>query len=374
MVSLFLTLVIAEAVARAVLPRTQLVEVEEIEKRESRGGPMVEREDERGINVLLEFRENRSVRVNPNVRATIRNHDLSRRDIVIETNSLGIRHAELGPKADDEFRVLVIGDSITFGDYVQYDETYTAMLEERLSGRSRRIVVINAGVPGASTSDELIQYLEIREAVDPDLVLVGMYLNDVQDSHRFYARRLPRPYASSRFLGWIVNRFDGLRNRIWVDDGADAIDPGWREEFRAGRDLRSGDMLHDRDGFDFEIYNASKDFGLAWNPESWPILQREMRVFALAADEAGHRFGVFLFPVHFQVKGTVDGSYPQEQFLAMCGTLDLACLDLLPALRADWSSGEPRQFYDHCHLTPHGNGVVADAVVEWLDDQALVPR
>jgi hypothetical protein len=140
MVSLFLTLVIAEAVARAVLPRTQLVEVEEIEKRESRGGPMVEREDERGINVLLEFRENRSVRVNPNVRATIRNHDLSRRDIVIETNSLGIRHAELGPKADDEFRVLVIGDSITFGDYVQYDETYTAMLEERLSGRSRRIV------------------------------------------------------------------------------------------------------------------------------------------------------------------------------------------------------------------------------------------
>jgi hypothetical protein len=105
-----------------------------------------------------------------------------------------------------------------------------------------------------------------------------------------------------------------------------------------------------------------------------PCVQREVGVFALAAEEAGHRFGLFLFPVNFQVKGTVDGSSPQERFLAMRGDLDLGCLDLLSEFREDWSSGEPGTFYDHCHLTPHGNGVVADAVAEWLDDQELVPQ
>ena len=134
--------------------------------------------------------------------------------------------------------------------------------------------MINAGLPGASTSNELYYYLEISDAVDPDLVLVGMYLNDSQKSGRFYARSLREPYASSRFLTLLANRVEALRLELWSDEIIPEIDPGWREEFQGDRRLRSGDMWNDWDSFDFEIYNAHMDFGLAWNPQSWTILER----------------------------------------------------------------------------------------------------
>jgi lysophospholipase L1-like esterase len=372
--SLLATLVAAELVARMVLPPQQLVEVEHVDALPAADGPVEEREQEQWIDVVIDSSGHYGQRLNPNMRAVIRNHILSKRDIVIETNSIGLRHPDLGDKRDDEFRILVLGDSITFGDYVPFEQTVTAQLEQQLAQRGRRATVINAGMPGVSTSGEFYLYLEIREAVDPDLVLLAMYLNDAQDAKRFRARALPRPYASSRFLSWAANRFEGVRLRLWKSVETEDIDPEWREEFRAGRHLRSGDMFHDQDGHDFEVYNAAMDFGLAWNPQAWEILTRETRVFALAADEAGHDFAVFLFPVHFQPKGTIEPAVPQQRFSTMCRVLGLTCLDLLPTLRQSWQSGDQDLYFDHCHLTPNGNRIVAESLADWLVARGMVPK
>jgi lysophospholipase L1-like esterase len=277
-------------------------------------------------------------------------------------------------KADDEYRILVLGDSITFCDYVSFDEAVTRQLEDRLGGRVPRVVVINAGLPGASASDELYHYLEIRDAVDPDLVLVGMYLNDSQSSGIFYARSLPEPFASSRFLSWMVNRVEALRLRLWTDESLPEIDPEWAERFRDGRDLHTGDMWHSQDAFDFEIYNARDDFGLAWNPQSWVIVERITRTTVLAARERDQAVAAFLYPVHMQVKGSVEDFQPQKSFRRMCRSLDLPCLDLVPALREDWGRTGTELYFDHCHLTPSGNGVVAAALAEWLDAEGLIPK
>jgi lysophospholipase L1-like esterase len=372
--SLLGTLLVAEVIARLVLPPPQLVEVEPATIREGIPGPTEEREQEQGIDVVIDWSGPHGVRLYPNLRATIRNHTVSRRDVIIETNELGLRHPPLGPKGKDEFRVLVLGDSITFGDYVAFSETVTAQLERRLEGGRRKVVVINAGLPGTSTSDELYHYLEIRDAVDPDLVLVGMYLNDAHVGGRFYARTLSKPFASSRLMSWIVNRVEALRLKFWSDQTIPEIDPDWREGFRDGRDLHSGNMMHDRDGFEFEIYNAHDDFGLAWNPQSWVVLERVMQTLVLAARQRRHDIAAFLFPVHIQILGTVEDYRPQQSFLRMCRSLDLACLDLVPALRADWWQQRTELYLDHCHMTTHGNWVVADALAEWLVDERLVPR
>ena len=372
--SLVATVLLAEGAARLLLPVQQIVEVEPSTTRHSRPGAVEEREQERGIDVLIDWSGQEGVRLFPGVRATIHNHTLSHRDVVIETNSLGLRSPELGPKSDDEFRVLVLGDSITFGDYVPFEETYTAQLESRLDGRRPRVTVINAGLPGAGASDELYHYLEICDAVDADLILVGMYLNDSQSGGRFYARSLPEPYASSRFLSWLVNRIEVLRISLWSDEIIPEIDPGWREDFRGDRKLKTGDMWNDRDAFDYEIYNASMDFGVAWNPQSWAILERVIRTLALAARQREQIIAAFLFPVHIQVKGTVENFGPQRSFAAMCESIDLPCFDLVQALRVDWQANDAELYFDHCHLTPHGNTVVAAALVEWLDEERLIPR
>lgn len=368
------TAAVAEGLARLLLPPQQLVDVESTAVRRSRPGPPEIREQENGIDILLDWSGPHGVRLHPGVRATIHNHILSRRDLIIETNSIGLRHPELEQKTAGELRILVLGDSITFGDYLPFDETYSALLEQRLAGGPGRIRVINAGVPGASASDELYHYLEIRDAVDPDLVLLAMYLNDAQNSQRFYARSLPEPYASSRFASWIVNRVAALRVRLWSDETIPEIDPAWHERFRGGKRLQSGDMLHDQRAFDFEIYNAHGDFGLAWNPQSWIVLERIVRTLALAAREREQRVGAFLFPVHLQVKGTVEDFTPQESFLTMCRMLDLPCLDLVPALRETWAASGRELYYDHCHLTPDGNAVVSEALAKWLGEEGLLNR
>jgi len=373
-VSLVATVLVAEGTARLLLPVQQIVEVEAVTPRSSLPGPVKETEQERGIDVVIDWSGHRGVRLYPGIRATIHDHTLSHRDVVIETNSLGLRHPELGPKSDDEFRVLVLGDSITFGDYVSFEETYTALLESRLKGRYPRVSVINAGLPGAGASDELYHYLEICDAVDADLVLIGLYLNDSQTSGRFYARSLSEPYASSRFLSWLANRVEALRIRLWSDDDIPEIDHDWKEEFRRGRQLKTGDMWNDQDAHDFEVYNAHMDFGLAWNPKSWVILERIVNALAQSARQRGQKFAAFLFPVHFQATGNLDDLRPQKSFAAMCNAIDIPCLDLVPALRADWRVVQEKLYFDHCHLTTHGNGVTADAVAAWLDAEGLVPR
>lgn len=373
-VSLLATVLVAEGVARLLLPVQQMVEVEAVTTRSSRPGPVKETEQERNIDVVIDRSGDHGVRLYPGVRAVIHDHTLSHRDVVIETNSLGLRHPELGAKPDDEFRVLVLGDSITFGDYVPFEETFTALLERRFDDRDPKVRVINAGLPGVGTSDELYHYLEICDAVDADLVLVGMYLNDSQITGRFYARTLSEPYASSRFLSWFANRFEALRISLWSDDDIPEIDPGWKEEFRAGRELGTGDMWHDQDAHDYEVYNAHRDFGIAWNPQSWVILERVVNALALSARQRGAELAVFLFPVHFQATGTLDDLRPQKSFAAMCDSIGVPGLDLVPALRADWRAAQEKLYFDHCHLTTRGNGVTADALAQWLDAEGLVPR
>ncbi len=332
-VSLAATVLLAEGAARLILPVQQVVEVESSISRRSRPGVVVEKEQDVGIEIVMDLSGRHGVRLNPGVRATIRNHSLSHNDVVIETNSLGLRHPELGPKSDDEFRVLVLGDSITFGDYVSFEETYPALLERSLEGRKLRVTVINAGLPGASASDEFYHYLEIAAAVDPDLVLLGMYLNDSSNWGGFYARSLREPYSSSRLLSFLADRVEALRLEMWSDEAVPEIDSDWREEFQGDRRLRPGDMWNTRDGFDYEIYNAHMDFGLAWNPQSWTNLKRIIRTLSMAARQRGHDLAVFLFPIQIQVTGNIGDFRPQQSFLAMCESLDLTCLDLVPALQ-----------------------------------------
>jgi hypothetical protein len=372
-VSLAATLLVAEGVARLVLPVQQTVDVKSSTIRTGGASPVEEREDESEIAFLVEWGGEYGVRLSPGVRATVKNHRLSQREIVIEVNSLGLRHPELGPKREDEFRVLVLGDSIVFGDYLAFSETVTARLQSRFEARRPRITVINAGLPGANTWVELHHYLEIRTAVDPDLVLLGMYLNDAAETDRFYARSLAEPLASSRFLSWIVNRVGVLRAAFWTDDPAPEIDPDWREDFRAGRHLDTGDFLNDPDAADFEIYNAHADFGLAWNPQAWRRLERIVGVLVQTARHQDHDAAAFLFPVHFQAKGTVGDDRPQQSFHTMCRAVDIPCFDVLPVLQEDWRANGVPQFYDHCHLNVRANRVVAEALGAWLDDQSMLP-
>jgi hypothetical protein len=69
---------------------------------------------------------------------TIRNHTISGLDVAIETNAYGFRGPELGAPEPGRTRVLVLGDSITWGDYLPVEEVYVARAEAHLADASGR--------------------------------------------------------------------------------------------------------------------------------------------------------------------------------------------------------------------------------------------
>jgi hypothetical protein len=81
-------------------------------------------------------------------------------------------------------RVLLLGDSHTAGFEVDQDKMYASVLEQSLRQRGVRAEVLNAGVSGFGTAEELA-YLEnegMRYA--PDVIVVAFFANDYSDNVR----------------------------------------------------------------------------------------------------------------------------------------------------------------------------------------------
>ncbi|HSB63227.1 MAG TPA: hypothetical protein VLJ18_03630 [Thermoanaerobaculia bacterium] len=373
--STLVALALCEVGARLLLPAPQTVKVEE--KKDTyeapKGFERLETQADKSIDSVVLFGGPHGVRLRPNTRGEIHHHVLSGRDVVIDVNSLGLRYPELPPKSPDEFRVLVLGDSITFGDFVLEEETWTRQMEALTAGRKKAVRFINAGLPGAGTAEELALFREIGPNVKADLVLVGMYLNDAQSGSLFFTKKLPGPWQKSRFLSFLSERFQLLDTRFFRNALPGEIDPDWKEKFRAGRTLKSGDMMGTRDGFDFEIYNAHMDFGLGWNSKAWAIIEPITAALRDAVSAENARLAVLLFPVHIQVMGTVQRFEPQESCREMCARLHIPFDDPLPGLRQTWRSNHERLFYDHCHYTPRGYAAVARQTVDFLDAEKLIP-
>ena len=87
-----------------------------------------------------------------------------RRVFEISTNSQGLRGPELGPKAG--FRILCIGESVTFGWGLSAEESYPARLAAELG-----VEVINAGIPAMRPSQMSLWLQRHAGAINADLIL-----------------------------------------------------------------------------------------------------------------------------------------------------------------------------------------------------------
>lgn len=99
-------------------------------------------------------------------------------------NSHGFRDHEYAlEKPADTFRIAVLGDSVIWGHGVPLDQTFAKQLQRRLNDAfDRNFQVMNFGVSGYNTRKEVEWYRVNASRFDPDLVIVGYYLNDMEDA------------------------------------------------------------------------------------------------------------------------------------------------------------------------------------------------
>jgi lysophospholipase L1-like esterase len=103
-------------------------------------------------------------------------------ETAFRTNALGLRGDEV--RDDGSVRILALGDSCTWGWRVKEEESFPAVLQQKLDAQfgPHRYQVINAGVPGF-TSLQGDRYLRERGlALSPDIVIIAFGFNDARRS------------------------------------------------------------------------------------------------------------------------------------------------------------------------------------------------
>jgi hypothetical protein len=132
-------------------------------------------------------------------------------------------------KTPKTFRILMLGDSVTFGHGSVYEHTYPVLLEQKLKAwkPSTDWQVWNAAVPGYNTSQELAHLLEVGDRFRPDLVVVGFFENDLVGNTRLRPPGVVRTWES-RLLSFATRHVYSLElykkvylSLAWYVSGAD---------------------------------------------------------------------------------------------------------------------------------------------------------
>ncbi len=105
-------------------------------------------------------------------------------NIRINTDCLGLRSLFPGTvyetKKPEEFRIAVVGSSVTFGYGVETGDTFAVLLEKRLNEAvpNRRTIVFNFGTASFSVKEIAATAEQRTRAVDPDLIIAALAYGD----------------------------------------------------------------------------------------------------------------------------------------------------------------------------------------------------
>lgn len=151
-------------------------------------------------------------------------------DTEVRINEDGFRGPRIPEsRVEGRYRILVLGDSYVFGHGVEQEETFCSLLATMLPGTE----VLNFGVVGYSTDQELLLLRDRGLRYHPDLVVLCLYRNDILDNGSPIAWGL---YRKPQF------RLDGDGEPFLVSE---SVPEGVPLGMRIRRELRSRFVLYD---------------------------------------------------------------------------------------------------------------------------------
>jgi len=325
----------------------------------------------------------------------VRQHASPEWNVRVEINGQGFRDVDTPPRGAQAV-ILGLGDSLTFGWGVEYEESFLRRLEVALGGPDE-VRVLKAGIPGTGPTDQLQLLRRLLETIRPRLVVLGFYVgNDFQDAAEGGARQF------DVVDGFLVRRGDtGAGSPVawlqrWLKRKSRlaqfvALELWLRERRRAAtvpvdQQPHAGVESRDRWLRRFIRVHLAGAFP--------PDLQRGVETALSALSEMhalahghGARFLLVAIPPNIQVH-EVDRRRYQEAFGLSDAEWDLGrpqrvlqewaareqseLLDPLPALRGAAASGR-LYFFPDSHLNARGHAVLAAELVRYLRRHPIVP-
>jgi len=97
----------------------------------------------------------------------------------VGVNAHGFRGPEPSAPETPGERWIALGDSVTFGNDLAFEDTWPARLQRELAARGRAVEVLNLGLGGYDTVQELATLEELGLAFRPTRVVLGFCVNDL---------------------------------------------------------------------------------------------------------------------------------------------------------------------------------------------------
>jgi hypothetical protein len=251
----------------------------------------------------------------------------------VTLNSHGLRDKEISyEKPAGERRILLLGDSVTFGWGVSDGEPFADRLEELLAARTRpRWEVINAGVNGYNAQQEATYFRSEGIRYQPDIVLLTFLDNDLD------AVIDPNVTTWRRYPSWpesLPEAFSRLRSLSYTFQATQMF-------------LRARQLGAQRTG---EIQEGSGR-GITGDPR-WPAARTHLQEIAELCRARGIRFMVLTF-------GNVDPGLHSE--LASLGIRSLSLGDAFARV--------PQGDVYVSKVDPHPSPAAHRAIAEFLFDE-----
>jgi lysophospholipase L1-like esterase len=303
----------------------------------------------------------------------------------IAINGAGVRDdEEIGPKAPDERRIVLLGDSLVLSIQVPFSQTFGELLERRLNSRdpSHRYRVINAGVQGYGPVEEQLFFRKIAATLQPDLVVPVVFVgNDAEEAAGSRPKLNPHQRTQTdRLSDSVLTRLRRLVRRSMVLQIL-------RLRAVAATERLTTTLAPPEPPL--QSYAARPAPRIA---EGLAVARGSIEDIRTTASTAGASTAVVLMPARFQVDdpdysrlkeivssagGELARDAASERFDRALAPLAMPRLDLLPALRAALP-GADLFYQETVHLTPRGHAVVAEAIDRFIEEHReelrLLPR
>jgi hypothetical protein len=284
----------------------------------------------------------------------------------VRINDAGFRDRDHdSTKPPGTLRIAVLGDSFTEAVQLPVEQTWWRVLEQRLvecpAFEGRRLEVMNFGVSGYSSAQQLQAWRHVASDYGPDIVILGFFPgNDIRENSPALDRDPMRPYLIERENELVVDlrfrdsdeyRFrTSLPGRIgfWLLSHSRLLQVAdeARDRWRLREPARSGageTRPRGEPGVDSEIYVAPEDPDWA---TAWELTERILSALHREVEAAGARLWVTSMSTGAQVHpdprvrariaellGVNDLLYPGRRIAALGERRGFEVVDLVPELQ-----------------------------------------
>ncbi|MEI6807721.1 MAG: SGNH/GDSL hydrolase family protein [bacterium] len=294
-------------------------------------------------------------------------------DVGVEVNANGFRGPECAiEKKPGVFRVLIVGDSFTFGHGAEGKDVYAAQLQDL----APNVEVLNAGIVGTGHDQQLVWLQKEGLKFKPDLLVWGfssadiprnvVYFRRVADLHTGLNFGKPRYVLEGRKLV--------LKNVPTPAPGdVDSTIEKYLTEERARRGSVEMFLRHSR------LFAAVVDAiaELRGRKEQLDLAAALAHEFVRTASDAGSELVIVHLPVQKWLlsKGPINAAKKRatESLLAqLVKDTGVPLLDLWPAFQARTPDDIKKLFIKDGHYSREGHRLVAEGILDYLRQKGFV--